>query len=64
MRLWIIECDHEPMKGVPFFRDDPVSTEAMKKCLNSIPVTANHYVDAVLYERIETKQLQNLESEG
>jgi hypothetical protein len=53
MKVWILECDHEPIVGLPFFRDDCESTTAMKVWLNSLPTDQEHYYDAVLYERIE-----------
>jgi hypothetical protein len=63
MKVWIIERDHKPMKGYPFFLDDREGTEKMKDCLNGLPARGKHYFDAVLYERIEPGNvLQNLDS--
>jgi hypothetical protein len=67
MKVWVIECDHEPMVGqkqrVPTFRDDRAGAVDMKRFLNSLATDQeSHYYDAVLYERIEPKTLQILES--
>ncbi len=70
MKVWIIERDHIPMSQQKLhdrgrcvsFYDNHQGRSSMKRYLNHLPENDGCYYDAVLYERIESKTLQNLES--
>jgi hypothetical protein len=56
MKVWIIERNHEPIKGNPFFSDTPAGLGLVKYCLNRYEKKKDgHYYDAVLYEGPEGK---------